>query len=206
MGISFVTRPWSERENFQCLELDVRRWFKSKFKSLTPPQRFSFKIISNNENVLITAPTGSGKTFSAFMVIISELIKLAKHGKLEDKVYCVYVSPLRALNNDIHRNLIVPLKEIKETIKKEIDVRVGIRTGDISPYERQKQLKKPPHILITTPESLAILLNSRRFLEKLRDVKWIIVDEIHELASNKRGVHLSLSIERLQNLNNKEFV
>ncbi|MCD6571717.1 MAG: ATP-dependent helicase [Thermoplasmata archaeon] len=206
MGISFVNRPWSERENFRCLEPDVRRWFKSKFKRLTPPQRFSFKIISNNENVLITAPTGSGKTFSAFMVIISELIKLAKQGKLEDKVYCIYVSPLRALNNDIHRNLIIPLEEIRETINEKIDVRIGIRTGDISPYERQRQLKKPPHILITTPESLAILLNSRRFLEKLQDVKWIIIDEIHELASNKRGVHLSLSIERLQNLNKKEFI
>jgi ATP-dependent Lhr-like helicase len=206
MGISFVTKPWSQRENLQCLDPDVRRWFKSKFESLTPPQRYSFKLISNNENVLITAPTGSGKTFSAFMVIISELIRLCKLGKLEDKVYCVYVSPLRALNNDIHRNLLVPLKEIKELTKEDIDVRVGIRTGDISSYERQKQLKKPPHILITTPESLAILLNSRRFLEKLQNVNWIIVDEIHELASNKRGVHLSLSIERLQNLNNKDFV
>jgi len=206
MGISFVTKPWSERENFQCLEPDVRRWFKKKFKNLTPPQRFSFRLISKNENVLITAPTGSGKTFSAFMVIISELIKLAKQEKLEDQVYCVYVSPLKALNNDIHRNLIIPLNEIKKMMKKEINVRVGLRTGDVSSYERQKQLRKPPHILITTPESLAILLNSRRFLEKLRNVKWIIVDEIHELASNKRGVHLSLSIERLQNLNNKEFI
>jgi len=167
MGISFVTKPWSERENFQCLEPDVRRWFKKKFKNLTPPQRFSFRLISKNENVLITAPTGSGKTFSAFMVIISELIKLAKQEKLEDQVYCVYVSPLKALNNDIHRNLIIPLNEIKKMMKKEINVRVGLRTGDVSSYERQKQLRKPPHILITTPESLAILLNSRRFLEKI---------------------------------------
>lgn len=207
MGINFIKEPWSDEESLACLESHVRKWFTSKFKYLTPPQRFSFKLISKNKNVLITAPTGSGKTFSAFMVILSDLFKLSKQKKLEDGVYCVYVSPLRALNNDIYKNLILPLKEIKELYGEEVgEVRVGIRTGDISPYEKQKQLRKPPHILITTPESLAIILNSRRFVEKLKTTKWIIVDEIHELASNKRGVHLSLSIERLQNIVGKEFV
>jgi len=207
MGISFIKKPWSDEENLSCLESHVRNWFTSRFGGLTSPQRFSFKLISKGSNVLITAPTGSGKTFSAFMVILSDLFKLSKQGKLESGVYCVYVSPLRALNNDIYKNLILPLQEIKELYGDDVDeVRVGIRTGDVSSYDKQKQLRKPPHILITTPESLAIILNSRRFVEKLKTTRWVIVDEIHELASNKRGVHLSLSIERLQELVGRDFV
>lgn len=207
MGITVVKKPWSDAESLSCLEMHVRKWFSSRFKCLTPPQRFSFKLISRNSNVLITAPTGSGKTFSAFMVILSDLFKLSKQKKLEEGVYCVYVSPLRALNNDIYKNLVLPLQEIKQLYGEEVgEVRVGIRTGDISPYEKQKQLRKPPHILITTPESLAIILNSRRFVEKLKTTRWIIIDEIHELASNKRGVHLSLSIERLQEIVGREFI
>lgn len=197
-----VRKPFSKSQSLACLNPEVRKWFVKKFKTLTPPQRYSFKLISQNKNVLITAPTGSGKTFSAFMVIISKLLDLAQKDKLKELVYCVYISPLRALDNDIYRNLVEPLRELgKEDI-----VRVALRTGDVSQYERQKQLKKPPHILITTPESLAILLNSRRFVEKLKNVKWVVVDELHELAPNKRGVHLSLSIERLRNLVGKDFV
>lgn len=185
----------------------MRNWFTKNFKTLTPPQRYSFKLISMKKNVLITAPTGSGKTFSAFMVVLSELFQLSKKHKLEDKVYCIYVSPLRALDNDIYKNLIAPLGEITRNIKDEInEIRVGIRTGDVSPYEKQKQLRKPPHILITTPESLAIILNSRRFVEKIKGVQWVVIDEIHELASSKRGTHLSLTIERLKNLVDDNFV
>jgi len=177
MGISFLRKPWTDEESLSCLDKDVREWFQSKFKCLTPPQKFSFKLISMKKNVVITAPTGSGKTFSAFMVILSELFRLSKERKLEDKVYCIYVSPLRALDNDIYKNLMVPLQEIREKLGNDIDeIRVGIRTGDISPYEKQKQLKKPPHILITTPESLAIILNSLKFVEKLKDVQWVVVD------------------------------
>ncbi len=206
MGIKFLSKPWSEEENLRCLDEDVRRWFTKRFEGLTPPQRYSFKLISMKRNVLITAPTGSGKTFSAFMVILSELFKLSKKHELEDKVYCIYISPLRALDNDIYKNLLMPLEEISREIKDGDEIRVGIRTGDITPYEKQKQLRKPPHILITTPESLAIILNSYRFVEKIKDVQWVVVDEIHELASSKRGVHLSLTLERLSDLVGDDFV
>ncbi|MCW1300894.1 MAG: ATP-dependent helicase [Candidatus Nanoarchaeia archaeon] len=209
MGIEFVKKPFSKQENLLCLEDYVREWFLRTFKDLTPPQRYSFKLISRGYNVLITAPTGSGKTLSAFTVILSELFKLGEIGKLKDSVYCIYVSPLRALDNDIYRNLLIPLKEIREIGKrlgKELpEVRIAIRTGDILPYEKQRQLTKPPHILITTPESLAIILNSPKFVKKLKTVKWVVIDEIHELASSKRGVHLSLSIERLREIVGKEF-
>ncbi|HEX17040.1 MAG TPA: ATP-dependent helicase [Thermoplasmatales archaeon] len=206
MPIEFLRKPWSEEESLSCLDEDIRRWFTKKFRSLTPPQRYSFKIISEGRNVVITAPTGSGKTFSAFMVILSELFRLSKEGKLEDKVYCLYVSPLRALDNDIYKNLMEPLSEITRDMKDLREIRIGIRTGDITPYEKQKQLRKPPHILITTPESLAIILNSRRFIEKMKGLRWVVVDEIHELASSKRGVHLSLSLERLQEMCEEKFI
>jgi ATP-dependent Lhr-like helicase len=160
--------------------------------------------------VLITAPTGSGKTMSGFLSIISKLFDYSIEGKLEEKVYCLYVSPLRALNNDVYNNLSKPLEEIYELIKKKkgIDiikdniqqVRIAVRTGDTTQQERRKMLLKPPNILVTTPESLAILINSEKFVEHLKSVEYIIVDEIHELANNKRGVHLSLSVARLQNI------
>jgi ATP-dependent Lhr-like helicase len=188
----------------------VREWFKRNFKELTLPQKFSIPLIKESKNVLITSPTGSGKTLACFCSILDELFGLGEKGKLEEKVYCIYISPLRALDNDIYRNLLVPLKEIREIAKemgKELpELRVSVRTGDTLPSERQQQLKHPPHILITTPESIAIILSTRKFKEKLKDVKWVIVDEIHELADSKRGVHLSLSLERLQNFVGKPFV
>jgi len=178
-------------------------WIKRSFKALTLPQQYAIPLIKKGKNVLITAPTGSGKTLAAFCAIIDELFSLAEEEKLEDKVYCIYISPLRALDNDIRRNLLVPLTEIPKIAKDEFninlqEIRVGIRTGDTLPSEKQKQLQKPPHILITTPETIAILLATRKFKEKLKDIRWIIVDELHELISSKRGVHLSLSLERLE--------
>lgn len=135
---------------------------------------------------------------------------MGKEGKLDDKIYVLYVSPLRALNNDIKRNLEGPLAEIKEVAKElgyELpEIRVGIRTSDTSSYEKSKMVRKPPHILITTPESLAIALNAPKFRERLRTVKYLIIDEVHALAENKRGSHLALSIERLANLAESEFV
>ena len=143
-------------------------------------------------------------TLTAFISIIDELFELAQKGKLEDKVYCIYISPLRALSNDIYRNLETPLKEIRELAESRgmelPEIRHAVRTGDTPAHEKQKMLRKPPHILITTPESLAIMITTPKFSQKLKDVKWVIVDEIHSLCDNKRGVHLSLSLERLEYL------
>ncbi|WP_048146858.1 ATP-dependent helicase [Pyrococcus abyssi] len=208
--IKWANREYSDEEIYSILDPIVREWFKRKFKSFTPPQRYAIVEIHKGENVLISSPTGSGKTLSAFLAIISELISLGRRGKLEDKIYCVYVSPLRALNNDIRRNLEEPLQEIRELsqeLNEEIpEIRVAVRTSDTSSYEKSKMLKMPPHILITTPESLAIALNAPRFREKLRDVKWVIVDEVHALAENKRGSHLALTLERLRELTKRDFV
>jgi len=188
----------------------LRRWFYSKFEELTPPQRYSFKLILKRENVLIASPTGSGKTLAGFLAILNFLFDLAERKELKNKVYCVYVSPLRALNNDVRRNLEEPLREIREIAEKDFrkeleEIRIGLRTSDTKGSEKSRHLKKVPHILITTPESLAIILNAPKFREALKGVEFVIVDEIHELASSKRGVHLSLSLERLVNIAGKEF-
>jgi ATP-dependent helicase Lhr and Lhr-like helicase len=200
--VKFQKNKYEDPEIFNSLNPLVQKWFKSKFKSFSDPQRYAVINIRNRENTLISSPTGSGKTLSAFLSIISELTNLSEQGKLEDKVYCIYISPLKALANDIKKNLSDPLKEIKKLAKeqgKKIDIRTAIRTGDTSPSDKSKMLKNPPHILITTPESLAIILCAPKFKEKLSGVEWVIIDEIHALASSKRGVHLSLSLERLQN-------
>ena len=208
MVVEFQTEPYKDGEIYKILNPLVREWFKAKFNEFAPPQRYAVLNIHNRQNTLISSPTGSGKTLSAFLSIINELVMLSEQDLLLDKIYCVYISPLKALANDIERNLNEPLKEITELAKeqkKEIDVRVGIRTGDTSTSKRSAMLKKPPHILITTPESLAIALCAPKFRENFRDVQWVIMDEVHALASNKRGVHLSLTLERLQRLVEKEF-
>lgn len=197
------TDEYSDRDILSMLRPCVAEWFKRNFSSFTLPQRMSIPLIKKGYNVLISSPTGSGKTLAAFLAIIDELVSIAESNALEDKVYAVYVSPLRALNNDMKKNLMEPLEGIKQ-IYKELtgsdlnDIRVAVRTGDTPPSERQSMLKKPPHILITTPESLALILVSPKFRWKLSDVKWIIIDEIHELASSKRGTMLSIMIERLE--------
>ena len=171
--ITYVGKPFDDAESLGVLNEYAREWFTNNFDELTPPQKFAFKLISENRNILIAAPTGSGKTMSGFLSIISRLFDYSIAGKLEDKVYCIYVSPLRALNNDIYNNLSRPLSEIYDLIKKKKgvniikeniqQVRIALRTGDTTQHERHKMIARPPHILVTTPESLAILINWERF-------------------------------------------
>lgn len=208
--ITYAEKPFDDKESLGILNRYVREWFVKKFEELTPPQKYAFKLISEKTNTLITAPTGSGKTMSGFLSIISRLFDYSLQGKLEDRIYCLYVSPLRALNNDIYNNLSKPLEEIYDLIKKEkgVDiikenikqVTIGVRTGDTTQQERHRMLVRPPNILVTTPESLAILINSEKFVEHFKGLEYIIIDEIHELANNKRGVHLSLSVARLEEI------
>jgi ATP-dependent Lhr-like helicase len=186
----------------------VRDWWLSSFRSadglFTPPQRLGVPLIQQGKNVLICSPTGSGKTLSAFISIINQLFMMAAKGELENTVYCLYISPLKSLANDIHKNLVRPLQEMQDLAKERglavQEIRHAIRHGDVSAQEKARMLRRTPHILNTTPESLAILLSSPRFREKLKCVRWVIVDEIHSLAASKRGVHLSLSLERLEEL------
>ncbi len=190
----------SDEEILAVLHPIVRNWFMSKFKEFGLPQKYAVLDIHSRKNILVSAPTGSGKTLTAFLSVINELIDSSEKGILEDKVYCVYVSPLKALNSDIEVNLKRPLQEMAEQSGKQFGIRVATRTGDTTARQKAAMLRTPPHILITTPESLAIMLLSPRFAQYLKDVQWCIVDEIHALAENKRGVHLSLSLERLQQL------
>jgi len=220
--IVFYDKALDTKEIKKILVWPVKEWFEINLKEFTPPQKISIPLIHKGENVLISSPTGSGKTLSAFFAIINELVDLFLRKELKDKVYCVYVSPLRALNNDIEKNLQWPLEGIKKILlenaktkkeKREIEknfIRIAVRTSDTTQSKKSSMLKKPPHILITTPESLAIMLNSPKFREKLENVKYAIVDELHALADNKRGTHLILSLERLSYLvkekGNKDFV
>ena len=179
----------------------VAEWFRERFGSFTEPQRRAIPLIAEGHNVLISSPTGTGKTLAAFLWILNVLLGLSEEGRLEDRIYAIYVSPLRALNNDMERNLVRPLEEIVEYARNlGYDVggiRVGVRTSDTPASMKQRMLRKPPHILLTTPESLAISLVAPKFSEKLASARWIIVDEIHEMASSKRGTSLSLTLERL---------
>jgi len=211
LGIMYAKKAQTDEKVLELLHPLLRTWFKKRFKTFTPPQRYAIPLISEGKNVLIFSATGSGKTLSAFLSILNELYYMEIKNKLEDQVYCVYVSPLRALSNDIRRNLEEPLREMtvlaEELGYPKPKIRLAVRTGDTSQSERSKMLRKPPHILITTPESLAIVLNAPKFSKLLTNVKWVIVDEVHELSDNKRGSHLSLSLERLQDLvGEKEFV
>src|SRR5438552_9311675 len=182
----------------------VRRWFASKFAGPTEPQAKAWPAIRNGKHVLIAAPTGSGKTFAAFLSAIDSLLRQGVKHELPDETQVVYVSPLKALSNDIQKNLAEPLAEIGRTAGElglpEVGIRTLVRTGDTPPAERQAMVKRPPHILVTTPESLYLILTSERAREMLRSARTVIVDEIHAVARDKRGSHLALSLERLEAL------
>ena len=205
-----VSRRYKKDEVMSLLDPLIAKWFNGKFKDFTEPQSYAIPLIHDHQNVLVSSPTGSGKTLTAFTSIINELFKYSKEGKLEDRVYAVYISPLKALANDIDRNLEEPLREMRAVAEQDgqefPDIRVGVRTGDTSQGDRQKMLRKPPHILITTPESLALVLAAPKFREKLAQVEYMILDEIHEVCDSKRGVLLSLTLERLQEMCSRPFV
>ena len=198
--ITKINEPYEPEQINHILNPLVKKWFFTRFKEYSLPQLYGVMEIHSRNNILISAPTGATKTLTGFLSILNELIDSSEKGILEDKIYCVYISPLRALSEDIKVNLINPLKEMEEITKKKFGIRVASRTGDTTPSEKAKMLKNPPHILITTPESLAIVLSSFKFIDHLKDVQWCIIDEVHALAENKRGTHLSLSLERLQKL------
>jgi len=182
----------------------VSAWFTTAFKTPTAVQTAAWPKIATQKRVLIAAPTGSGKTLAAFMCAIDQLIMQSRHGALEDKVHVLYISPLKALSNDIEKNLQAPLQGTAETLaaagQSPHNIRAAVRTGDTPPGERTKMAKRPPHILVTTPESLYLLLTSASGRNMLAAVSTLIVDEIHALAGNKRGSHLSLSLARLDAL------
>ncbi len=208
-----------DREVFDLLEPALQEWWLEEFGEyvpendgfFTPPQKGAIPKIHDGTNTLICAPTGSGKTLASFTAIINELFERDREIEdgLENSVYCLYVSPLKSLANDIHRNLEVPLAGIEEIVEDRGEsmgeIRHAIRHGDTSSNDRQKMLEETPHILNTTPETLAILLNSPKFREKLRTVEYVIVDEIHSLAGSKRGTHLSVSLERLEAMAESEI-
>ncbi len=182
----------------------VQEWFVRKFGTPTEPQEQGWPHIQAGKPTLISAPTGSGKTLAAFLICIDQLIRKALEGRLGAETEVVYVSPLKALSNDVQKNLDAPLKEIQQLALERgylsPQIRTAVRTGDTLPAERQRMLKHPPHILVTTPESLYILLTAEKSRNNLRHVCTVIVDEIHAVADDKRGAHLALTLERLDAL------
>ncbi len=188
----------------------VAEWFTTKFGTPTEPQELGWPHILGGHTTLISAPTGSGKTLAAFLACIDRLVRKALSGELRDRTEVLYISPLKALGNDIQKNLEIPLGEILQMAGERgllmPAIRTAVRTGDTLMHERRAMLKCPPHILVTTPESLYILLTAEKSRAILRDVETVIVDEIHAVADDKRGAHLTLSLERLEALTNRPAV
>ncbi len=180
----------------------VQEWFLTRLGQPTEPQEQGWPHILAGRTTLISAPTGSGKTLAAFLICIDRLVRKALAGELSDRVEVLYVSPLKALGNDIQKNLETPLREILQLAAVRgmsmPEIRAAVRTGDTLMHERRAMLKRPPHILVTTPESLYILLTATKSREILTSVETVIVDEIHAVADDKRGSHLTLSLERLE--------
>src|SRR4029453_14023697 len=190
--------------NLEIFHPAVARWFARSFPAPTDPQLRAWPEIKKQRHTLIAAPTGSGKTLAAFLSAIDDLVRLGVEGKLDDSTHVIYVSPLKALSNDVQRNLQVPLEGIQDELKAlelpEVNIRTLVRTGDTPASERTAMTKRPPHIVVTTPESLYILLTSEGGRRMLETARTLILDEIHAVVGDKRGSHLSLSIERLEQL------
>ncbi len=182
----------------------VAAWFSRTFDAPTDAQVAAWPALIAGRHVLVAAPTGSGKTFAAFLAAIDQLIKEGLQGPLPDETRVLYVSPLKALSNDIQRNLQAPLAGIREELAAlnlpDVEIRAMVRTGDTTQAERAGMRRRAPHIVVTTPESLYILLGSNSGRDMLATCRTVIIDEIHAVAGNKRGAHLALSIERLQAL------
>ena len=205
-----VDRTYTKDEVMGLMEPLISTWFNERFDDLTIPQAKAIPVIHQRRNVLVSSPTGSGKTLTAFTSIINELTRYSREGTLEERVYCIYVSPLKALANDVNRNLNTPLAEMREVAAANgmdvPDIRVAVRSGDTPQNERQKMVRHPPHILITTPESLALILAAPKFKEAFDRVEWVIIDEIHDICDSKRGAFLSLTLERLRHHCKNDFV
>src|SRR5882762_8725429 len=182
----------------------IVEWFTRRFSQPTEPQTLGWPEIRSGHDVLISAPTGSGKTLAAFLLCIDDLVRAARAGSLPDRVEMIYVSPLKALSNDVQKNLETPLAEIAALAAERgvalAPIHTALRTGDTLAAERHKMLARPPHILVTTPESLFILLTAEKSRDMLRTARAVIVDEIHAVVDDKRGAHLALSLARLDAL------
>ena len=175
----------------------VSRWFEGRFGTPTEPQAEGWPHIQRGEDTLIAAPTGAGKTLAAFLACLDAMIR--EGALLRDETQVLYISPLKALANDVSKNLLEPLAQLR-LLEGVPEIRAAVRTGDTPQSERQAMLKKPPHVLVTTPESVYLLLTSERGRAMLKTVRTVIVDEIHAVARDKRGAHLMLSLERLDAL------
>jgi len=196
--------PRSGKSVLDSFHPAVRAWFERRFRAPTEAQARGWPHIVSGRDTLIAAPTGSGKTLAAFLVAIDRLLRRAEEGPLDDSVEVLYISPLKALSNDIQRNLEEPLTEIAAVAREQGyaggEIRTMVRTGDTTAADRQQIVKRPPHILITTPESLYLMLTAERSREILRRVKTVIVDEVHALVRDKRGSHLALTLARLDHV------
>src|SRR5688572_3239146 len=182
----------------------IARWFAERLGQPTPAQQRGWEAIRQGRDTLIAAPTGSGKTLAAFLIELDELLRESLEGSPPQEVRVVYVSPLKALSADIHRNLAEPRREIRRLAEEmgygAPKITAAMRSGDTPAAERAAMLKSPPHILVTTPESLYLLLTARRSRDMLRSVRTVIVDEIHAVLESRRGAHLAVSLERLEHV------
>src|SRR6185312_418170 len=174
----------------------LQQWWAGRFAEPTEAQLDGWQAIRRGEDTLIAAPTGSGKTLAAFLTAIDQLLREGMEGGLPDEVRVIYVSPLKALSADIHKNLAEPRREI-HALAPQVKITAAVRSGDTPQPERAAMLRMPPHILVTTPESLYLLLTAERSRQMLKSARVVIVDEIHAVLQSRRGAHLALSLERL---------